>query len=142
MPVLKDLDLTGARPQRCICLGKERREAFLAQLKADSAFLDRMQIMDYSLLLGVHFLQRSGMDGLASSSATSGLTTPDGGTARPHPSNPPAGGGGGAGRGPLRNFAEAEDDRAAGGATRLGELLQPQLTEQISKLKGIGQQTK
>jgi 1-phosphatidylinositol-4-phosphate 5-kinase len=50
--VLKDNDFV-ARGER-ISLGAGRRDAFVAQLTADAAFLDRMAIMDYSLLLGVH----------------------------------------------------------------------------------------
>ena len=57
--VFKDLDLisSGTRIQ----LGPGRREAFLAQVSADAAFLASMQIMDYSLLLGVHHASMSGV---------------------------------------------------------------------------------
>ena len=51
--VLKDMDL-----QRKIRLGPGRREAFLRQVSLDAAFLERMGIMDYSLLLGIHFRSR------------------------------------------------------------------------------------
>ena len=51
--VLKDMDLT-----RKIRLGPGRREAFLRQVALDAAFLERMGIMDYSRLLGIHVRSR------------------------------------------------------------------------------------
>jgi hypothetical protein len=51
--VYKDLDLMASGTK--IKLGPGRREAFLAQMASDAAFLERMKIMDYSLLLGIHY---------------------------------------------------------------------------------------
>jgi 1-phosphatidylinositol-4-phosphate 5-kinase len=49
--VYKDCDMMATG--KSLQLGEERRRAFLAQLKTDAAFLDSMQIMDYSLLVGI-----------------------------------------------------------------------------------------
>jgi hypothetical protein len=54
--VFKDCDLEDNRTT--INLGPGRREAFLAQLTLDADFLRRMAIMDYSLLLGIHYRSR------------------------------------------------------------------------------------
>jgi 1-phosphatidylinositol-4-phosphate 5-kinase len=53
--VLKDLDL-----DKKIRLGPGRKEAFLTQIKYDADFLTEMGIMDYSLLVGIHFKSRRG----------------------------------------------------------------------------------
>eukprot|EP00286_Rhodomonas_abbreviata_P017913 CAMPEP_0181325792 /NCGR_PEP_ID=MMETSP1101-20121128/21131_1 /TAXON_ID=46948 /ORGANISM="Rhodomonas abbreviata, Strain Caron Lab Isolate" /LENGTH=392 /DNA_ID=CAMNT_0023434157 /DNA_START=165 /DNA_END=1340 /DNA_ORIENTATION=- len=47
--ILKDLDLTGQLP-----LGRTNRSLLLHQLKHDCQFLENLEIVDYSLLLGVH----------------------------------------------------------------------------------------
>ena len=47
--ILKDLDLTRQLP-----LGRTCRSLLLMQLKSDCAFLENLDIVDYSLLLGVH----------------------------------------------------------------------------------------
>ncbi|KAK6942731.1 Phosphatidylinositol-4-phosphate 5-kinase, core [Dillenia turbinata] len=47
---LKDLDLN-----YCFFLEPSWREALLTQIKQDSKFLEEQHIMDYSLLLGVHY---------------------------------------------------------------------------------------
>eukprot|EP00928_Gymnodinium_smaydae_P043052 TRINITY_DN28932_c0_g1_i1.p1 TRINITY_DN28932_c0_g1~~TRINITY_DN28932_c0_g1_i1.p1 ORF type:complete len:1037 (+),score=211.26 TRINITY_DN28932_c0_g1_i1:24-3113(+) len=49
---LKDLDFIGANESMNI--GGERREKLLAQIKKDCAFLSSNNIIDYSLLLGIH----------------------------------------------------------------------------------------
>lgn len=51
--VYKDNDLTSTGT--VIRLGPGRREAFIEQLRQDTDFLAAMGIMDYSLLLGIHF---------------------------------------------------------------------------------------
>jgi 1-phosphatidylinositol-4-phosphate 5-kinase len=51
--VYKDNDLVDAGVS--IHLGPARREAFIAQLTEDASFLQAMKIMDYSLLLGIHY---------------------------------------------------------------------------------------
>jgi 1-phosphatidylinositol-4-phosphate 5-kinase len=38
-------------------LTAEQHEAFMQQLEADAEFLERLHVMDYSLLLGVHFIR-------------------------------------------------------------------------------------
>lgn len=53
--VLKDLDL-----DKKIKLGPGRKEAFLMQIKYDADFLTDMGIMDYSLLVGIHYKSRRG----------------------------------------------------------------------------------
>lgn len=50
--VYKDLDLENRGT--VVNLGPGRREAFLAQIAKDAAFLESLGIMDYSLLLGIH----------------------------------------------------------------------------------------
>jgi hypothetical protein len=51
--VYKDQDLI--RSNTKLKLGPGRRDAFLEQIRQDAQFLNRMQIMDYSLLLGIHY---------------------------------------------------------------------------------------
>jgi 1-phosphatidylinositol-4-phosphate 5-kinase len=53
--VLKDMDL-----DKKIKLGPGRKEAFLTQIKHDANFLTEMGIMDYSLLVGIHYKSRRG----------------------------------------------------------------------------------
>jgi 1-phosphatidylinositol-4-phosphate 5-kinase len=52
--VFKDLDI--AKSTTRLSLGPERSAAFLSQLSRDAAFLESMQIMDYSLLIGISHL--------------------------------------------------------------------------------------
>ncbi|CAL9737180.1 phosphatidylinositol 4-phosphate 5-kinase Mss4p [Monosporozyma servazzii] len=51
-PVLKDLNWLAGNER--IKFGPEKKRAFLKQLKADVNLLARLNIMDYSLLLGIH----------------------------------------------------------------------------------------
>jgi 1-phosphatidylinositol-4-phosphate 5-kinase len=51
-------DLNWLRRQRHIELGPMKRGVFLAQLKRDVTLLQRLNIMDYSLLIGIHDLTR------------------------------------------------------------------------------------
>lgn len=48
--IRKDLDIN-----RPIFLGEHRRQLFIDQIKRDTAFLRTSEIMDYSLLVGIHF---------------------------------------------------------------------------------------
>lgn len=57
--VLKDLNFN-----RKIMLGPEKRKIFVEQIQKDSEFLARMNIMDYSLLLGIHDLTRGNAEQL------------------------------------------------------------------------------
>eukprot|EP01087_Luapelamoeba_hula_P011159 TRINITY_DN3002_c0_g2_i1.p1 TRINITY_DN3002_c0_g2~~TRINITY_DN3002_c0_g2_i1.p1 ORF type:complete len:779 (-),score=156.02 TRINITY_DN3002_c0_g2_i1:18-2354(-) len=65
---LKDLDLVNRFRIR---LGNKRKASFVTTLTADAAFLERFGIIDYSLLLGVHFVGSSDGPGPA------GLLHPD-----------------------------------------------------------------
>jgi len=47
--ILKDMDIT-----RTLMLGPVKRDLFMKQLEMDVAFLQQQNVMDYSLLLGVH----------------------------------------------------------------------------------------
>ena len=47
-------DLNWLRRNRHLELGSMKKDIFLAQLKRDVALLQRLKIMDYSLLVGIH----------------------------------------------------------------------------------------
>eukprot|EP00930_Biecheleria_cincta_P104633 TRINITY_DN96_c0_g1_i1.p1 TRINITY_DN96_c0_g1~~TRINITY_DN96_c0_g1_i1.p1 ORF type:complete len:831 (+),score=148.52 TRINITY_DN96_c0_g1_i1:79-2571(+) len=66
---LKDVDFQQAGEQ--IRVGEERREKLLAQIKRDSEFLASNNIIDYSLLLGIHERE----DGAPTESANSQMTS-------------------------------------------------------------------
>ena len=51
-------DLNWLRRNRHINCGKEKREVFLAQLRRDVSLLQRLKIMDYSLLIGIHDVEK------------------------------------------------------------------------------------
>ncbi|XP_055812163.1 phosphatidylinositol 4-phosphate 5-kinase 9 [Solanum dulcamara] len=68
--ILKDLDLN-----YCFYLEPSWREALLRQIEIDSKFLEEQNIMDYSLLLGVHYRAPQHLQSLIS---CSGRTTADG----------------------------------------------------------------
>jgi hypothetical protein len=51
--VMKDLDFEALK--RKIHLGPQRKKVFMDQLEKDAVFLTRHGIMDYSLLLGIHY---------------------------------------------------------------------------------------
>jgi hypothetical protein len=55
LPTLKDLNLKGK-----MSVSTDMKHALLRQIKLDSGFLNRMKIMDYSLLLGVHESEPAG----------------------------------------------------------------------------------
>jgi len=57
LPTLKDNDFLNDGLK--ICIGEEGKEALLETLTADVEFLTRLNIMDYSLLLGVHDLDKA-----------------------------------------------------------------------------------
>ncbi|EST08039.1 Phosphatidylinositol-4-phosphate 5-kinase, core [Kalmanozyma brasiliensis GHG001] len=60
--VLKDLNWL--RRGREIELGPEKRALFEAQLRSDVALMQRLNIMDYSLLIGLHDMRRGNIDNL------------------------------------------------------------------------------
>ncbi|KAK2741381.1 Phosphatidylinositol-4-phosphate 5-kinase [Myotisia sp. PD_48] len=51
-------DLNWLRRDRHINCGPMKRDVFLAQLRRDVALLQRLNIMDYSLLIGIHDLEK------------------------------------------------------------------------------------
>merc|ERR1711974_107826 len=51
--VLKDLDF-----KRKLNLTPEMRTKFLAQINADSKFLEELQLIDCSLLVGIHYVDK------------------------------------------------------------------------------------
>lgn len=51
--MLKDLDL--CQMNRRIRLGPSRRQHFLDQITSDCKFLEKFEIIDYSLILGIHY---------------------------------------------------------------------------------------
>jgi 1-phosphatidylinositol-4-phosphate 5-kinase len=54
--VLKDNDLRDGLPDDALALPPEQRANVRKQLVSDCAFLNRMGIMDYSMLVGVHYI--------------------------------------------------------------------------------------
>ena len=73
--VFKDLDLLGKglkaedKVPTKIHIGKEKKEIFMRQLKRDVEFLAKLEIMDYSLLLGRHDRKKSSAPTVFSTSA-------------------------------------------------------------------------
>ncbi len=57
-------DINWLRRDRKIELGPEKRAVFTAQLRSDVALLKRLNIMDYSLLIGLHDLRRGNRENL------------------------------------------------------------------------------
>lgn len=57
-------DLNWLRRKRHLELGMEKKRLFLEQLQRDVVLLKRLQIMDYSLLIGIHDLSRGNDENL------------------------------------------------------------------------------
>ncbi|KAF4334698.1 1-phosphatidylinositol-4-phosphate 5-kinase [Fusarium beomiforme] len=57
-------DLNWLRRQRSLELGIQKKRLFLEQLQKDVALLKRLQIMDYSLLVGIHDVSRGNEENL------------------------------------------------------------------------------
>ncbi|KAK6524584.1 Phosphatidylinositol-4-phosphate 5-kinase [Arthrobotrys megalospora] len=60
--VLKDLNWESRNMH--LCLGPRKHELFVQQAKVDVALLQRLKIMDYSLLVGIHDMHRGNNDNL------------------------------------------------------------------------------
>jgi 1-phosphatidylinositol-4-phosphate 5-kinase len=56
--VLKDLDFINAR--RKLLLGHDKKRRLLAQIKKDCELLERLEVTDYSVLIGVHRVSSNG----------------------------------------------------------------------------------
>ncbi|KAM4064575.1 phosphatidylinositol-4-phosphate 5-Kinase domain-containing protein [Hirsutella rhossiliensis] len=57
-------DLNWLRRQQQLALGIQKKQLFLEQLQRDVVLLKRLQIMDYSLLVGIHDLSRGNEENL------------------------------------------------------------------------------
>lgn len=55
-------DINWVRRSRELRLGPEKRALLTEQLRRDTDFLQRMNILDYSLLIGIHNMQRGNKD--------------------------------------------------------------------------------
>lgn len=60
--VLKDLNWIERKRQ--LELGPEKRAYLVEQLKLDLEFLKQVNVMDYSLLVGIHNMERGNRDNL------------------------------------------------------------------------------
>lgn len=58
--VLKDLNWLKRGKE--LELGPEKRALLTEQIRRDADFLERIQVMDYSLLVGIHNLKRGNRD--------------------------------------------------------------------------------
>lgn len=57
-------DLNWLQKKRKLRLGPEKATLLMNQLKADCLFLAKMRIMDYSLLVGIHYMSRGNRDNI------------------------------------------------------------------------------
>ena len=66
--VLKDVNWVNRN--RTLELGPEKRALLSEQLRRDQEFLKRIQVMDYSLLVGIHNMERGNRDNLRENQLT------------------------------------------------------------------------
>uniref|UniRef100_UPI00358F8214 phosphatidylinositol 5-phosphate 4-kinase type-2 beta isoform X2 n=1 Tax=Myxine glutinosa TaxID=7769 RepID=UPI00358F8214 len=57
LPTLKDKDFINEKQK--LCVGEENKKMVLGKLKKDVEFLATLKIMDYSLLVGIHDVERA-----------------------------------------------------------------------------------
>ncbi|XP_064408502.1 phosphatidylinositol 5-phosphate 4-kinase type-2 gamma isoform X2 [Latimeria chalumnae] len=57
LPTLKDIDFLNKSQK--VYIGEDQQKIFMEKLKRDVEFLAHLKIMDYSLLLGIHDVQRA-----------------------------------------------------------------------------------
>jgi Phosphatidylinositol-4-phosphate 5-Kinase len=60
--VMKDNDLRAKLPEEAFSFSPELRERLRRQVESDCKFLEKMQIMDYSMLIGVHHVPPTKVD--------------------------------------------------------------------------------
>ncbi|XP_032813048.1 phosphatidylinositol 5-phosphate 4-kinase type-2 alpha isoform X1 [Petromyzon marinus] len=60
LPTFKDNDFINEKQR--IVIGEENKKLFLEKLKRDVEFLAQLKIMDYSLLVGIHDVERADQD--------------------------------------------------------------------------------
>jgi 1-phosphatidylinositol-4-phosphate 5-kinase len=73
--VFKDQDLLDEKFK--VKIGPEKKKLFMAQLKSDVTFLAKLDIMDYSLLLGMHDRKKAAAVTTAAGSASGGVSRSD-----------------------------------------------------------------
>jgi 1-phosphatidylinositol-4-phosphate 5-kinase len=60
--VLKDNDLRARLPEEAFSFSPELRQRLRTQVESDCKFLEKMQVMDYSMLIGIHHIPPTKVD--------------------------------------------------------------------------------
>jgi 1-phosphatidylinositol-4-phosphate 5-kinase len=63
-PYMVMKDLNWIKMNRRLMLGPEKAKWFLEQMQKDVDLLLRLNVMDYSLLLGIHYLKRGNSENI------------------------------------------------------------------------------